>query len=111
VLILFSGLRAARPDLRRVYAHVHGGCRNNLVAGAIARKALFFALEADDLYASPVKNREVLANSRGVPIDTARMFRDHDLADLARLDERDVERLFRADGLGDRDAAEDDGID
>jgi len=94
VLVLFSGLEAARPDLPKLYAHVHGGCRNNIVAAAVARKALFYSLEAEDVYRSPTKTGERLLNSRGCPIDTARLFRDLPLDEAAALDERAVETRF-----------------
>ena len=62
--------------------------------GAVARKALFHALESEKDYVSPVASGEVLLNSRAVPIETGRMFASATLRELATLDERDVERRF-----------------
>ena len=46
--------------------------RGPLVAAAIARKALFYQVEAIDEYVSPVASKECIVNSRGVAIDCAR---------------------------------------
>ena len=116
VLVFFSGLHDARPNLSKVYAHarggvrsrlvtskqvserrgaerapplplgpllwasrtrrrdratepslqVHGGCKNNIFAANVARKALFYCLEAEHEYVSPTQKDEVLVNSFGV---------------------------------------------
>ena len=94
VLVFFSGLHAAKPELPRLYAHVLGGCKNNFVAAAVARKALFYALEAEEHYVSPVAAGEALLNSRGAAVDTAALFAELTLEEAAALDEREVERRF-----------------
>ena len=95
VLVFFSGLHDALPQLPKLYASVHGHCRNNIVASAVAKKALFYTLEAEDRYRSPVDQREILLNSRRVPIDTAHLFKSTTLRDLAAFTEADVAALFQ----------------
>jgi hypothetical protein len=98
-LIFFAGLHDELPQLPKLFAHVHGQCRNNVVAAAIARKALFYRVEAADEYASPVATKEVIVNSRGVAIDCGRAFAEETLAGLAALDERQLEARYSADAL------------
>ena len=97
VLVRFTGLGDARPALAPLYATVHGRCRNNVVAAAVAKKALFYALEADDRYASPVDGAELLVNSRGVPVDTAALFRTTRLDEAAAMTEAEIASRFRVD--------------
>ena len=93
-LIFFAGLHDEFPDLPKLFAHVHGSCRNNIVAAALAKKALFYRVEAIDEYASPVASKECLVNSRGVAIDCARAFASATLCELASLNERELELRY-----------------
>ena len=93
-LIFFAGLHDEFPDLPKLFAHVHGSCRNNVVAAALAKKALFYRVEAIDEYASPVASKECLVNSRGVAIDCARAFASATLCELASLNERELELRY-----------------
>ena len=69
------------------------------MAAAIARKALFYRVEAADEYASPVASKEIIVNSRGVAIDCGRAFAAETLAGLAALDERELEARYSVDAL------------
>ena len=93
-LIFFAGLHDEFPDLPKLFAHVHGSCRNNVVAAALAKKALFYRVEAIDEYASPVASKECIVNSRGVAIDCARAFASATLCELAALNERELEARY-----------------
>ena len=64
------------------------------MAAAIARKALFYRVEAPDEYASPVASKEFIVNSRGVAIDCARAFASATLCELASLNERELELRY-----------------
>ena len=99
-LIFFAGLHDEFPDLPKLFAHVHGSCRNNVVAAAIARKALFYRVEAIDEYASPVASKECIVNSRGVAIDCARAFASATLCELAALDERELDLRYAVASSG-----------
>ena len=93
-LIFFAGLHDEFPDLPKLFAHVHGSCRNNVVAAALAKKALFYRVEAIDEYASPVASKECIVNSRGVAIDCARAFSSATLCELVALNERELEARY-----------------
>ena len=100
IMVSFSGLASARRKTLPggpLYACVLGGCKNNFLAAALARKALLYTLGCEAAYVSPVAANEVVKSKHG-SVHTAKMFAALTLRELAGFTQRRCVEAFACDG-------------